>query len=65
MALTKDDMTMHRTYKDDVTGVVGKLTGIGNFDDGTDQGLLQPPVDKDGKVPEKRWVDVRFLSFVD
>ena len=47
---------------DSVTNFKGVITGI-SFDlYGCIQAVLQPEVDKDGKVPDGRWFDVTRLN---
>jgi hypothetical protein len=63
-------MTMGREYKDDLTGFKGALVGHGDFMEGGYQALLQPKVGSDGhggdgKMPDRQYIPVNRLSFVD
>lgn len=46
-----------KEYTDSVTGLIGKCTGIAKHQFGCVRICLQPPIDKDGKVPDNYWVD--------
>lgn len=53
-----------KTYKDRVTGIQGVAICYTKHLTGCDSVGLQPPADKDGKVPESRYVDVTVLDHV-
>ena len=44
------------TVKDVVTGFTGVVTAFCVYETGLDQYLIEPPVDKDGKPVDSRWV---------
>lgn len=46
-----------RLYEDDITGFRGKCTGFVRYISGCDQVLLQPGLDKDGKLQKGEWYD--------
>lgn len=48
----KNVITLGATYKDKVTGFKGIAVAVTNYLSGCDRVALQPPLDKDGKVPE-------------
>ena len=43
--------------KDEITGFSGTITGKCEYLTGCTQYLLQPPIDKDGKFVDGRWID--------
>lgn len=54
-----------KTAKDRVTGLTGTVTSI-SFDlFGCVQAVISPPVDKDGKCVDGRWLDVNRLEILD
>lgn len=48
--------------KDRITGFEGIVTGECVYISGCDQVCLQPPVDKEGKIPEGKWFDVQRVE---
>lgn len=51
-----------KTVKDRVSGMTGTVTSV-SFDlFGCIQAAVSPPVDKDGKLPDGRWMDVNRLE---
>ena len=50
-----------KTVKDRVTGVVGVVTGVADWIDGTTSVCIQPAVLADGKLPDRQWADVRAV----
>jgi hypothetical protein len=48
-----------------VTGLVGIITGKTEYINGCIQWLVSPPVDKEGKVVDGRWIDTIQLEIVD
>lgn len=50
------------TVTDRITGFKGVVVGVVNYISGCEQALVQPPVDKDGKIPESQWLDVQRLN---
>lgn len=51
--------------RDKVTGIEGILTARSEFLNGCVRYTFQPPLDKEGKAPDERWVDVGQLEQVD
>jgi len=54
-----------RNLRDKITGFKGICTGRVCYLTGCDQALLQPGVDKDGKVVDSAWFDIQRLEYVD
>ena len=52
------------TVRDTVTGLQGTITGLTKWVSGCDTAHVQPPLDKDGKVPDSRLVDLPMLVLV-
>ncbi len=53
-----------KTARDRVTGMQGVVSSI-SFDlYGCIQAVLTPPIDKDGKLPDGRWLDVHRLELL-
>jgi len=50
--------------RDKVTGFTGIITGHCEYLTGCSQYGIQPKVDKEGKVPDTRWVDVNRCEIV-
>lgn len=51
-----------KTVRDRVTGLTGVVSSV-SFDlYGCIQAAVTPPVDKDGKVPDGRWLDANRLE---
>ncbi|MDR6954179.1 hypothetical protein J2X65_003547 [Ancylobacter sp. 3268] len=53
-----------RTYRDCITRFQGIATGHSHYISGCSQVLLQPGVDKDGKLLEGHWFDEQRLEEV-
>lgn len=53
------------TGRDVVTGLTGIVTSIGFDLMGCVQMVLAPPVDKDGKLPDGRWLDANRVEITD
>ena len=49
---------------DKVTGFTGVVTGFVEYLSGCNQALVQPTVDKEGKLMESHWFDVQRLEQV-
>lgn len=60
-----DNIKLGARYRDPVTGVEGILVSRTRFLHGCDRCAIQPPKDKDGKVPEAIHTDVLALEYVD
>jgi len=60
----KTDLEFGEEYEDIITGFKGKCTGIVKHQFGCIRGLLQPPVDKDGKRPDGEWFDEQQIKGV-
>jgi len=58
------DINFGEEYRDTVTGFTGKATGIVKHQFGCIRILLQPPIDKDGKVPETQWLDEESIESI-
>ncbi len=54
-----------KTVCDKVTGAQGVVTSVCFDLYGCVQGLLRSPVDKDGKLPDAYWYDVKRLDVTD
>ena len=52
-------------YKDSVTGLVGKVTGILQHQFGCVRVCLQPKAKEDGTVPDGQWIDEMSLEAVE
>jgi hypothetical protein len=55
-------ITMGATVTDKVTGFTGIVSGLCQYLTDCNQALVQPPVDKDGKFQEPRWIDEQRLE---
>ena len=65
MSAQKHIDLLGKTAKDRVTGFEGVVTSI-SFDlYGCLQAAINPPVDKEGKLPDGRWFDVNRLDVTD
>ena len=53
----ESDLDFNREYKDGVSGFTGKVIAISKYQFGCVRVGLQPPVGKDGKLPEQQWFD--------
>ena len=53
------------TVRDAVTGLVGVVTARCEYMYGITRVLVQPPLDKDGMMPDEVWFDVPRLVKVD
>lgn len=51
--------------RDRITGFSGVITAECIYISGCDQLCLQPPVDKDGKIPDGKWFDVQRIEALD
>jgi hypothetical protein len=51
-----------KTAKDRITGLSGIVTGYCVYITGCNQALIQPPVDKEGKMVTGCWVDADRLE---
>jgi hypothetical protein len=47
---------------DTITGLSGTVTGHCEYITGCNQALIQPPVDKEGKMVTGSWIDVDRLK---
>lgn len=47
--------------RDLLTGFAGTVTGRADYITGCNQYLVQPPIDKDGKAVDPRWLDENRL----
>jgi hypothetical protein len=57
-------ITLGWTYKDKVTGFEGMATGRVEYLTGCHQVLLNPTVDKEGKLRDANWFDEQRLETV-
>jgi hypothetical protein len=55
---------MGMKVKDRITGFVGIVTGRTTYITGCDRIIVQPPIRKDGKVPDSRYVDEPMVEVV-
>lgn len=55
---------MGDTVKDDITGIVGMCIGRAEHVNGCLQYTIQPPVDKEGKIPNPTSVDYQRIQLV-
>jgi hypothetical protein len=60
--LENEMFELGRTYRDLITGFTGVATGHVRYISGCNQVLLQPPVDKEGKLREPQWFDEQRLE---
>lgn len=54
-----------KTFKDRVTGFEGVATGVHHWLTGCSTVSIQPPIDKNGKVPESQGFDFTRLDQVE
>jgi hypothetical protein len=52
------------TYRDRVTGFTGVATCYTKYLTGCDRVGLQPPIDKDGKIPDSIYFDSTLLELI-
>jgi len=50
-------LAMGAKVKDKITGFTGTVTGRTEYITGCAQYLVQPPIDKEGKFVDARWID--------
>lgn len=60
----KGDVQLGDEARDKITGFRGIVVSISKWLTGCDRYALQPPIDKDGKVPDIWWVDEPMLELV-
>jgi hypothetical protein len=60
----KNVIKLGATYKDKVTGFKGVAMALTEYLSGCDRVSLQPPMDKDGKIPEWQNFDVTQVTAV-
>ena len=58
MNIDTNGINLEDTVIDRITGLKGKATAFAQFVTGCARVQIQPPIDKDGKVPETVWCDV-------
>ena len=56
-------LKLGREVKDIITGFKGHITGCSIYLTGCDVYLVQPPVGKDGKHIDARWIDDMRLKY--
>ena len=56
--MKKSDIILGAKYKDVVTGAQGTAVALTTYLSGCDRIAIQPPLDKDGKVPEWQYCDI-------
>lgn len=65
MEFVETNFCLGSKVRDTVTGLVGIITGRVEWLNGCKRYAVQPPVDKDGKVPKVEWVDVQQAEVVE
>lgn len=60
----ENNSLMGKTVKDKITGFQGIATSRHEYLTGCTQYGVQPPVDKDGKIPEREFFDEGRLSLI-
>lgn len=65
MGLYKPEDIMGRRGRDRITQFEGVITGYVSYISGCNQVVLQPKVDKDGKVQDPHWYDEQRIEFLD
>jgi hypothetical protein len=58
MNVDTNGIELEDEVRDRITGYKGKATAIAKFVTGCARVMIQPLVDKDGKLPEPQWFDV-------
>ena len=59
------NVTMGESYKDKVTGFVGKAVAVTKWQFGCIRVALRPVVNKDGEMKEEEWFDEESLKGVE
>lgn len=65
MDLDTNGFEIGDTVCDTMTGLVGKISAFTKYATGCVRAAVQPPLDKDGKVPDAYWTDVLSIELVD
>ena len=59
------NVELGQTAKDTISGFKGVVIGRTEWLNGCVRVGLQPPVDKDGKVPDAYWIDIEQAEVLD
>lgn len=65
MKIDTNGFELGDTARDTVTGLTGKVIGMTQWLTGCPRAIIQPPLDKDGKVPDTYSIDTLTLELVE